>query len=142
MSGNFPIPRGPRPPAFAKSAPREHRHGGRYVSRTCYVPVRTWQGPRHAARRGARQFNGNSDRGWRILLVIVARHDAALFQYLSRSLTGVQGVEVILDRRQAERRRQRQAVTFDRRASPERRVARGERRYLGYTFVNVERPPE
>jgi len=97
---------------------------------------------RYAARRGARRFIGNIDRGWLILLVIVARHDIALYQYLARRLTGVQGVEVIVDRRHAERRSQRQAVTVDRRAGHERRVGRGERRYIGYTFVNVERRPE
>jgi hypothetical protein len=70
----------------------------------------------------------------------VARHDASLYQYLIHRFTGVQGVQIILDRRQAERRREQRPPAIDRRQGGERRQGRDERRHVGYTLVTLESP--
>ena len=79
----------------------------------------------------------SDDRGRRILLVIVARRDQALCDYLARRLAGVEGVRVILDRRQGQRRQERQPQAPERRRGRERRTGRHEQRFLGYTFVRL-----
>lgn len=69
------------------------------------------------------------------LLVIVQAREARLYEYLARALAGVRDVQVILDRRRGERRREHRPVAQERR--------RGERRRppdlspLGYQLVRV-----
>ena len=73
-----------------------------------------------------------------ILLVIVPRRDPALYEYLARRFAGVLGVHIILDRRQAERRRESPPGALGRRSGRERRHGQYERPFLGYTFVTLE----
>ena len=70
-------------------------------------------------------------------LLIVSTKSRTLFEYLSRSFRDVPTVEVILDRRQGERRG-RAAQTGSERRRGERRVKGGQReRYplLGYVLI-------
>jgi len=70
-------------------------------------------------------------------LLIVSTKSRALFQYLSRSFKDVPTVEVILDRREGERRGRSAGPTAERRRG-ERRSTTGQReRYplLGYVLV-------
>jgi len=75
-----------------------------------------------------------------ILLVIVARHDPALYEFLQHRLTDIEGVQIIVERRQGERRQQRQPAERERRRQGDRRQPRRERRYVGYTFVWLDVP--
>jgi len=75
-----------------------------------------------------------------ILLVIVTRHDPALYEFLQRRLTDIEGVQIIVERRQGERRRLRQPPERERRRQGDRRQPRRERRYVGYTFVWLDVP--
>jgi len=58
------------------------------------------------------------------LLIVVRPNDTALYAYLQRRLAGVQGVKVILERRQADRRRAKRPVG-DERQHQERRIRQG-----------------
>ncbi len=55
-------------------------------------------------------------------LIIVAREEPDLWLYLTRSYGGIQGLEVLLDRRQGERRHQVQPYTPERRQAERRRL--------------------
>ena len=73
------------------------------------------------------------------LLMIVRRHDQALYDYLQRRLAGVRGVKVILERRAGDRRRAASVPARDRRRL-ERRLRLGQASPLGYTIVRFRRP--
>jgi hypothetical protein len=68
------------------------------------------------------------------LLLVVERREQRLYEYLQRSLGGVSGVRVILERRHVERRRARNPVDRERRRL-ERRVYRGDMSAMGYIAV-------
>jgi hypothetical protein len=68
------------------------------------------------------------------LLVIIALKETALYDYMRSRLTGVKGVQVMVERRRNDRRRQGRAVSDDRRKR-DRRVRRGQTSALGYTLV-------
>jgi hypothetical protein len=68
------------------------------------------------------------------LLVIIALKEAALYDYMRSRLTGVKGVQVMVERRRTDRRRQGRPVSDDRRQR-DRRVRRGQTSALGYTLV-------
>ena len=72
------------------------------------------------------------------MLIVVRPNDTALYEYLQRRFVGVQGVKVIPDRRQADRRREPGP------AADEQRVRQGKTFALGYTIVRFKRnpPPE
>ncbi len=72
------------------------------------------------------------------LLIVVHRHDKALFEHLEPLLAGVRGVKVILERREGDRRREAHAQTYDRRLL-ERRLRHGQASSLGYTLVRFLR---
>jgi hypothetical protein len=55
-------------------------------------------------------------------LFIVARSNTELFEFLSQDLGGARDIEVILDRRQVDRRSTRQGAEPDRRREQRRRV--------------------
>ena len=71
-------------------------------------------------------------------LLIVPRADPQLFDYLSRRLSGVPRVEVILDRRAGERRRADRPAT-DRRRGERRSPAFRVNTTLGCAMIAVER---
>ena len=68
------------------------------------------------------------------LLIVVRRHDLALFDYLQHRLEGVRGVKVILERRLGDRRRAVRERAPDRRHL-RRRLRLGQASSLGYTVV-------
>ena len=68
------------------------------------------------------------------MLLVVRRHDPTLFEYLQRRLVGVRGVQVILERRQGDRRREARPPAKDRRRV-QRRLRHGQMSSLGYTSV-------
>jgi len=68
------------------------------------------------------------------MLIVVRSNDTALYEYLQRRLAGVQGVKVILERRQADR-------PVDERDRKERRIRQGTVSALGYTIVRFKRKP-
>jgi len=70
----------------------------------------------------------------------VARRDPALYEYLQRRLAGIEGVQIIVDRRQGERRQRRQPPERERRRQGDRRRPRREQRFMGYTFVWLDVP--
>jgi hypothetical protein len=74
------------------------------------------------------------------LLIVVDRDQSDVYAYLTHSLRGVRGVCVLLDRRQAERRRTAGPVVVERRRG-ERRLRLG-RRYegLGVQFLRFSQP--
>jgi hypothetical protein len=80
----------------------------------------------------------DSTRGFFILLVILPRHDLPLYQYLARRLSGVEGAQIILDRRHGQRRRATQPAAVERRSGVERRQGLAEERFSGYTFVRLD----
>jgi len=68
------------------------------------------------------------------MLLVVRRPDPTLFEYLQRRLVGVRGVQVILERRQGDRRREARPPAKDRRRL-QRRLRHGQMSALGYTSV-------
>lgn len=88
--------------------------------------------PRHSEQLVA-QLPSVTFPGIRILYV-VRRTDTALYHYLARSLTGLPGVAVILDRRERERRTTRGDVPTERRHA-NRRIRRVRFSSLGYLVV-------
>ena len=68
------------------------------------------------------------------MLLVVRRHDPTLFEYLQRRLVGVRGVQVILERRHGDRRREARPPAKDRRRL-QRRLRHGQMSSLGYTSV-------
>jgi hypothetical protein len=71
------------------------------------------------------------------LLIVVALKDRALYEYLSRGLAAVEGVQVLLERRQSERRGRPREVSWERRQA-DRRQPRGVVHSMGCTFIRVE----
>jgi hypothetical protein len=72
-----------------------------------------------------------------LLLIVVALKDRGLYEYLSRGLADVEGVQVLLERRQSERRGRPREVSWERRQG-DRRQPRGVVRSMGCTFIRVE----
>jgi hypothetical protein len=72
------------------------------------------------------------------LLVVVHRGGQDLFEYLQQRLSGLRGVQVILERRMADRRRRARAGQSERR-SFSRRLRVGQVSPLGYTIVHFVR---
>ena len=70
------------------------------------------------------------------LLIVVPMKDRGLYEYLSRGLAAVEGVQVLLERRQSERRGPAQSVGWERRQA-DRRQPRGVVHSMGCTFVRV-----
>ena len=68
------------------------------------------------------------------LLIVVRRHDVALFEHLQRRLEGVRGVKVMLERRAGDRRHELRQRAPDRRRL-RRRLRLGQASSLGYTVV-------
>ena len=73
------------------------------------------------------------------LIVVVAAHDRGLFEYLTRGLATVEGVQVILDRRQGERRMSPRPVSVERRQG-DRRQPRQVVHFMGCSFVRASAP--
>jgi hypothetical protein len=77
-------------------------------------------------------------------LFIVARGDVARYEHQARILRDVSGVAVIMDRRQAERRRRSTGSVTPERRRVDRRVRTTEMNSLGYALVRFstrEFPP-
>ena len=72
------------------------------------------------------------------LLFVVSQHEAALYENLRRELAGLSDVQVILERRQGERRVEHQHVAEDQRHD-ERRLRQGDVSALGYTVIRFGR---
>jgi hypothetical protein len=72
------------------------------------------------------------------LLLIVDHGQDSLYDYLLRSLAGVRGVKVIIERRRVDRRSQQRPVERERRML-ERRIYRGEVSAMGYIAVRFGR---
>ena len=72
------------------------------------------------------------------LLIVVKRTDQSLYEYLTRAMTGVEGVHVMADRRHGERRREARSVSGERRQA-DRRQSRGVVHSIGCIFVRF--PP-
>jgi hypothetical protein len=71
---------------------------------------------------------------------IVATEDQALYEYLTREFAGRPDVEVIIDRRRGERRRERLARTSERRTGDRRSRSRidDDLGMLGFAVIPVE----
>jgi hypothetical protein len=71
---------------------------------------------------------------------IVATEDQALYEYLTREFAGRPDVEVIMDRRRGERRRERLARTSERRTGDRRSRSRidDDLGMLGFAVIPVE----
>ncbi len=71
---------------------------------------------------------------------IVATADQALYEYLTREFAGRPDVEVILDRRRGDRRRERLARTPERRTGDRRSRSRidDDLAVLGFAVIRVE----
>jgi hypothetical protein len=72
-----------------------------------------------------------------MLLVIVPRKDSSLQEYLTMRFAGVTAIQILLDRRQGERRRERRPIDVERRRSGERRHQRRDAQAFGVTLVRV-----
>ena len=72
------------------------------------------------------------------LLLVVSQHEAALYENLQRELAGVNGVRVMLERRQGERRVEQQDVVDEQRRD-DRRLRQGDVSALGYTVIRFGR---
>jgi hypothetical protein len=70
------------------------------------------------------------------LLVVVAPQDRSLYEYLTRGLATVEGVRVILERREGERRGPPRPANPERRQG-ERRQPRAVLHFMGCTFVRL-----
>lgn len=68
------------------------------------------------------------------LLLVVSPKEEALYEHLQRELAGVTGVQVILERRRADRRLTDSDVPEDQR-QVDRRVRQGEVSAFGYTVI-------
>jgi len=73
------------------------------------------------------------------LIVVVEAHDRSLYDYLTRGLATVEGVQVILERRQGERRASPSPVNVERRQG-DRRQPRQVVQFMGCTFVRLGPP--
>ncbi len=68
------------------------------------------------------------------LLIVVESGDRSLYEYLSRVMAEVGGVQVIVDRRHGDRRQERVSVSHERRQL-DRRLHRGASHSVGCTFI-------
>jgi hypothetical protein len=68
------------------------------------------------------------------LLIVIKSGDRSLYDYLTRSMTEVEGVQVMVDRRLGDRRRATRSVRGERRQGGRRRL-RGHVDSMGCTFV-------
>jgi len=73
------------------------------------------------------------------LIVVVEAQDRSLYDYLTRGLATVEGVQVILERRQGERRASPRPVNVERRQG-DRRQPRQVVQFMGCTFVRLGPP--
>lgn len=73
------------------------------------------------------------------LIVVVGAQDRSLYDYLTRGLATVEGVQVILDRRRGERRVSPRLVNVERRQG-ERRQPRQVVQFMGCMFVRLTAP--
>ena len=71
---------------------------------------------------------------------IVATEDQALYEYLTREFAGRPEIDVMIDRRRGERRRERLATTFERRTGNRRSRSRidDDLGTLGFAVIPVE----
>jgi len=74
------------------------------------------------------------------LLIVVRPLEGSLFQYLDRRWSSVRGVQVIVDRRRAERRRGREPVSTERRRRPDARIRPPTFTPPGYQMIRFNRP--
>ena len=77
-----------------------------------------------------------------VMLVIVAWTQPSLYHYLTVRFAGIPGVEVLLDRRHGQRRREEASPPTERRSGNERRKVRGEAHPFGFTLVRVDSPTD
>ena len=70
------------------------------------------------------------------LIVVVEAQDRSLYDYLTRGLATVEGVQVILERRQGERRMSPASVNVERRQG-DRRQLRQVVQFMGCTFIRL-----
>jgi hypothetical protein len=70
-------------------------------------------------------------------LMVVQPNDTALYEYLQRSLAGVRHVQVMMERRADDRRREQHPVADDRRRE-RRRIRQGKVSPLGYIVVKFK----
>jgi hypothetical protein len=87
-----------------------------------------------AMRASARQVTPNQSTGPRYVF-IVSRFDPALFEYLREHFADAAEVQVILDRRRAERRRHALTVTPERRRADRRTRPEIDRRLASESHV-------
>jgi hypothetical protein len=73
------------------------------------------------------------------LIVVVGAQDRSLYDYLTRGLATVEGVQVILERRQKERRVSPGPVNVERRQGDRRQPRQGVH-FMGCTFVRLTAP--
>src|SRR5262249_49240811 len=73
------------------------------------------------------------------LIVVVEAQDRSLYDYLTRGLATVEGVQVILERRQGERRASPRPVNVERRQGDRRQPRQGVQ-FLGCTCVRFGAP--
>jgi hypothetical protein len=75
-------------------------------------------------------------------LIVVSTRSKPLFEYLSRRLVGTRDIEVIVERRHAERRTTPRAPDQERRRA-DRRTPRGVQRFplIGYEIVRLASGP-
>jgi len=73
------------------------------------------------------------------LIVVVEAQDRSLYDYLTRGLATVEGVQVILERRQGERRTSPASVNVERRQG-DRRQLRQVVQFMGCTFIRLSTP--
>jgi hypothetical protein len=70
------------------------------------------------------------------LLIVITSGDGSLYDYLTRVMAEVGGVQVIRDRRRGERRREASLISLERRQI-ERRKRRGVTHSMGCSFVRI-----
>jgi hypothetical protein len=68
------------------------------------------------------------------LLIVVEHREESLYEYVTRSMVGVEGVHVMVDRRHSERRREARRVPGERRHA-DRRQSRGVVHSMGCIFL-------
>jgi hypothetical protein len=71
-----------------------------------------------------------------MLFIIVPRRESSLHRYLSLRFAGVEGVQVVLERRQSERRRVQRSFSVERRRA-DRRSPRSAAQVFGVTLVHL-----
>ena len=71
---------------------------------------------------------------------MVKSEERGLYDYLTRAMTEVEGVHVLMDRRFTDRRRLARAISGERRQG-DRRQSRGVADFMGCAFVRFEPAP-